>query len=120
MTHFGAGDWVGVMANYWDSHEFESARGDRIYQSISDTRIPTLFHYRKMVMLRPFVERNLHRDLKFIARLNNIYDLNQKTFDLVPEFPLGTFHRIRRKRKRWVIPEETRVKIHGTRKISKM
>ncbi|MCB9246636.1 MAG: hypothetical protein H6606_09430 [Flavobacteriales bacterium] len=88
---FLSADWreFGLMITYWDSHQFQSSNGDVYYQSVS-RKDPAqyLLDYRKVWMFRAFFERDFGNDLALLARVNYIYDVNERQNDLITEFYL--------------------------------
>lgn len=71
----------GIMANYWDAHQYISPLGDPIYLSKSKVYEGIYIQYRKMVMLRFFYEARLWDQFTLVGRVNNIYNLSEKKFD---------------------------------------
>jgi hypothetical protein len=89
----GLGQLVSVKADfnqmrftlqYWDSHQYQSSRGDQIYHSVS--RINPILHtsnYRKMLMLRGAYEKQIADQLSFLFRAQLIHDVHEQTQDVV-------------------------------------
>lgn len=79
-------DKLRFMLQYWDSHQFQSAEGDRIYHSVSRIN-PLLYttNYRKMMILRGAYETNLAEQLNFMFRAQLIHDMRESTQDVVLE-----------------------------------
>ncbi len=76
---------LGLMFNYWDSHQFQAPFGDPLFQSVSRKNGLNLFNYRKLAMFRILYEKEIVPGLIFIGRINNIYDFHMKSKDLVME-----------------------------------
>lgn len=82
-------DRFGVMANYWDSHQFESITGDVLYHSTSRQNPQKyILDYRKLWMLRLYYEQEITEDLGLLVRTNTIRDVNEETFEFIAEFYL--------------------------------
>jgi len=82
-------DRFGVMANYWDSHQFESITGDVLYHSTSRQNPQKyILDYRKLWMLRLYYEQKLTENLGLLVRTNTIRDVNEETFEFIAEFYL--------------------------------
>lgn len=80
---------IQVMAQYWDSHQYQSPEGDRIYHSVS--RINPHRHnanYRKMLMFRAAYEQSLGDNLNFLFRTQFMYDVHKKSQDVIVELYL--------------------------------
>lgn len=80
---------LGLMFNYWDSHQFQSVMGDQIFQSLSQ-RNPAIYtaSYRKMVQARLLYEKELYPNFFLIGRFNYMYDFRQPSRDMVMEIYL--------------------------------
>jgi hypothetical protein len=74
------------MLQYWDSHQFQSAQGDRVYHSVSRIN-PILYNtnYRKMLILRGAYEKQIADELSFLFRTQLVQDLHEQTQDVIME-----------------------------------
>ena len=78
---------MGIMLNYWDSHQFQAPGGDVLYQSISFKNAKLYsHHYRKLIMARLFYEKQLAENLNFLFRATFSRDIHEKTDDVIGEF----------------------------------
>lgn len=76
---------IGVMFNYWDAHQFISPLGDPLFLCRSEKYPGDYYQYQKMAMIRFMYEATLLDNFRLVARLNNIYNIHEKTIDNVVE-----------------------------------
>lgn len=70
-----------IMLNYWDSHQFISPLAEPILVSSSREYPGIYIQYRKMAMLRFFYEIANKNSWSLVARVNNIYDFSEKSYN---------------------------------------
>jgi len=78
-----------LTLQYWDSHQFQSPEGDRLYHSVSRIN-PVLYNanYRKMLMARIAYEKDFGDQLSFLFRTQFAHDLKVQSQDVIMELYL--------------------------------
>ena len=70
-----------TMLNYWDAHQYISPLAEPIMLSKSREYPGDYIQYRKMAMLRFFYQLKASNNWALIARINNIYDFSENSYN---------------------------------------
>ncbi|NUM32150.1 MAG: hypothetical protein HUU47_07475 [Bacteroidetes bacterium] len=70
-----------IMINYWDAHQYISPLAEPILVSKSREYPGIYIQYRKMAMFRLFYEIKKKNTWALVARVNNIYDFSEKSYN---------------------------------------